>query len=122
MATPPGPPPGDVGPGRPPPRAPGNVGPGRPPPPQASRWVGLARSPKRGKAPTTPSDDDDAEGNYNQKKETEDRMRRAEELRKKHARMADPLQRLKKLKELYEADLISEEEFKAKRIEILGDI
>jgi len=82
--------------------------PGRPP--------GPAAPPPQLPPPDYHAEDDD----YDQ--ESEDRARRAEELRRKHARLADPVQRLNKLKELYEAELISEEEFKAKRAEILDDI
>jgi len=82
--------------------------PGRPP--------GPAAPPPQAPPPDYHAEDDD----YDQ--ESEDRARRAEELRRKHARLADPVQRLNKLKELYEAELISEEEFRAKRAEILDDI
>jgi len=72
--------------------------------------------------PPPPPPDYHAEDDDYDEEESEDRARRAEELRRKHARLADPVQRLNKLKELYEAELISEEEFKAKRAEILDDI
>ena len=54
--------------------------------------------------------------------EESDRQRRARELRRRHAEGTDPLERLKKLKEAYEAGLITKEEYEGKRAKIIEDI
>lgn len=86
-------------PGEPPGRPPGP--PGQPPGPpfSPSRW-------RRRRA---------------RRDEESDRERRASELQQRHAETTDPLARLKKLKEAYDAQLITEEEYAARRAEIIAD-
>jgi hypothetical protein len=89
------------------------IPPGQPPPPPAP-----PPPPPPGSSPPPPPDD----GEDWEEEEEERRRSRAEKIQQRQLSETDPVQRLNKLKELYEAGLITDEEYQAKRAEILDEI
>ena len=75
----------------------------------------MSRPPGYPPPPPLPPPDEEEE-------ELERREERRKDLRQKHKSKGEPEDRLRELKKLYDKELISEDQYKAKQAEILDEI